>query len=57
MSDTDISRLLRTTFYYHADIGGHIIQVHEQQKVRQYLRTIHTPLPPPLQVLEAALQR
>ncbi len=56
MSDTEISQLLRTTFYYHANIGGHIIQVHEQQKLRHYLRSVHTPLPPPPLVLEAALQ-
>lgn len=55
MSDKKISHLLRTTFYYHANINGHIIQVHDQLKLRQYLRKVSAPLPPPLQILQAAL--
>ncbi len=56
MNESKISELLRTTFYYHANIGGRIIQVHEQQKLRIFLRTVSTPLPSPLLTLEAALR-
>lgn len=59
MSDTDISQLLRTTFYYHANIGGHIIQIHEQRMIRRYLRDSDprmTQQMSSLGILEAALQ-
>lgn len=56
MSDQWIDAYLRVWFPYHAEYNGHIIQMGDQLRIRGYLRTVRTCLPPPLLVLEAALQ-
>lgn len=56
MNKTQVNRTMTTEFYYHRVINGYTLQVSDQIKIRRYLNQASTPLPPPLQVLKAALQ-